>query len=119
MTSSNTKHRRVAIIGGGVAGSLAAIVLAKSTAFESITLFDRDGAFGRGLAYSATAEWHRINVPAYKMGGLGADDSEGFQDWLSETTGTDWTDYSQSFVPVGDTATTSPPICPRLPTQAS
>jgi uncharacterized NAD(P)/FAD-binding protein YdhS len=82
-----------------VAGSLAAISFAKLQQIESIAIFDRDGAFGRGLAYSATAPWHRINVPAYKMGGVGAEDTEGFADWLAETGQANWCDYSGSFVP--------------------
>lgn len=91
---------RIAIIGGGVAGSLAAITLAGLPQTQSIAIFDRAGAFGRGLAYSAEANWHRINVPAYKMGGLSDDDPDGFAEWLS---GTGWADnlrdFSESFVP--------------------
>lgn len=90
---------RVAIVGGGVAGSLAAIALAHIPQIGSITMFDRHGAFGRGLAYSAKAPWHRINVPAYKMGGIGAEDTEGFADWLIETRGPEWRDYVKSFAP--------------------
>lgn len=89
----------MAIVGGGVAGSLTAITLAQLPQVESITIFDRDNAFGRGLAYSAKAPWHRINVPAYKMGGIGAEDSEGFNDWLTQTGQAEWSDYSDSFVP--------------------
>jgi uncharacterized NAD(P)/FAD-binding protein YdhS len=46
----------------------------------------------------APADWHRINVPAYKMGGLHADD-EGFVDWLKQTGQADWPDFASSFVP--------------------
>ncbi len=99
MISNSPKRRRVAIVGGGVAGSLAAIALAKLPQIESIAVFDRVGAFGRGLAYSAKSPWHRINVPAYKMGGVGAEDTEGFADWLAATGQSDWRDYSDSFVP--------------------
>jgi uncharacterized NAD(P)/FAD-binding protein YdhS len=89
----------VAVVGGGVAGSLATIALAQLAQVGSIALFDRNNAFGRGLAYSAKAPWHRINVPAYKMGGVGAEDTEGFTDWLAETGQADWSEYSDSFVP--------------------
>jgi uncharacterized NAD(P)/FAD-binding protein YdhS len=78
---------------------LTAITLAQLPQIDSITIFDRDHAFGRGLAYSAKAPWHRINVPAYKMGGVGAEDTEGFADWLTETGQANWNDYSDSFVP--------------------
>jgi uncharacterized NAD(P)/FAD-binding protein YdhS len=94
----NAGRWRVAIVGGGVAGSLAAIALATIPRIESIAIFDRDAAFGRGLAYSAKSPWHRINVPAYKMGGVGAEDAEGFVDWLTATQQADWRDYSDSFV---------------------
>lgn len=99
MTSDSPRRWRVAIVGGGVAGSLTAIALAQLPQVGSIAIFDRHDAFGRGLAYSAQARWHRINVPAYKMGGVGTDDTEGFADWLAETGQTDWKDYSDSFVP--------------------
>lgn len=99
MTSDSPRRWRVAVIGGGVAGSLAAISLATLQQIETIAVFDRYGAFGRGLAYSAKAPWHRINVPAYKMGGTGAEDTEGFADWLAETGQADWCDYSDTFVP--------------------
>lgn len=89
----------MAVVGGGVAGSLAAITLTELPQIESIAVFDRHNAFGRGLAYSAPAPWHRINVPAYKMGGIRADDTEGFADWLAETGQAAWQDYSGSFVP--------------------
>lgn len=99
MTANSSRRWRVAVVGGGVAGSFAALALSKLPQIESIAVFDRNGAFGRGLAYSAKAAWHRINVPAYKMGGVSAEDTEGFADWLTETGQADWRDYSDSFVP--------------------
>lgn len=99
MNPARAGQWRVAIIGGGIAGALSAVALSRIPQIAAITIFDRDGAFGRGLAYSATAPWHRLNVPAYKMGGIGAEDTEGFADWLIETGQADWPDYSASFVP--------------------
>jgi uncharacterized NAD(P)/FAD-binding protein YdhS len=99
MTSQHPTPLSVAIIGGGAAGTLAAIILAKLPGIGGITLLDRDGRFGRGLAYSATQPWHRINVPAYKMGGVGADDPEGFADWLAANDHAAGPDYSTAFVP--------------------
>ncbi|MET0220376.1 MAG: FAD/NAD(P)-binding protein [Tardiphaga sp.] len=93
-----TRPLRVAVIGGGVAGAFAAIILSKLPQIGAITVLDRDAAFGRGIAYSAQAPWHRINVPAYKMGGIGADD-DGFVDWLKDTGQANWADFSASFVP--------------------
>src|SRR6478735_7667299 len=98
MTSASPHSLRVAVIGGGVAGAFAGIILARLSQIGPITVLDRDGAFGRGLAYSAKAKWHRINVPASKMGGLGAEDN-GFVEWLTETGQANWPDYSTSFVP--------------------
>lgn len=99
MTVINLRPQRVAIIGGGVAGTLAAVILSELPNIGEITLLDRTGAFGRGLAYSARAPWHRINVPAYKMGGLNAEDADGFTDWLAANGHVTGPDYSTSFVP--------------------
>jgi uncharacterized NAD(P)/FAD-binding protein YdhS len=99
MTSKIAAPLRVAIIGGGAAGTLAAIILSKLASIGHIVLLDRDGRFGRGLAYSATEKWHRINVPAYKMGGVGADDKEAFVDWLAANDHITGPDYSTAFVP--------------------
>lgn len=98
MTPDPSKPLRVAVIGGGVAGALAAIILSQLPQIGAITVLDRNAAFGRGLAYSARSPWHRINVPAYKMGGIGAAD-DGFVDWLKQTGQAEWADYSASFVP--------------------
>ena len=98
MTSPRTT-RQIAIIGGGAAGTLAAIILSKLPGIGRLTLLDRDGRFGRGLAYSAPEKWHRINVPAFKMGGVDAEDSEAFVDWLAARGDVTGPDYSQSFVP--------------------
>lgn len=99
MTQLPAGQWRAAIIGGGIAGALSALALSKIPRIAATMIFDRDGAFGRGLAYSAKADWHRLNVPAYKMGGIGAEDAEGFADWLAETGQANWPDYSASFVP--------------------
>jgi uncharacterized NAD(P)/FAD-binding protein YdhS len=58
---------RVAIVGGGAAGTLIALQLAERGIAS--TVFDRSGAFARGVAYSAASAWHRLNVPIDKMGG--------------------------------------------------
>jgi uncharacterized NAD(P)/FAD-binding protein YdhS len=99
MTSHIPTPLTVAIIGGGAAGTLATVILAKLSNIGRITLLDRDGRFGRGLAYSAKEKWHRINVPAFKMGGVGADDQEAFVDWLAANNHVTGPDYSTSFVP--------------------
>jgi uncharacterized NAD(P)/FAD-binding protein YdhS len=99
MTKLSSTQPRIAIIGGGVAGTFAALIMSGLPHFGQITLFDRDGRFGRGVAYSASAPWHRINVPAYKMGGLGADDWDGFANWVTDKGYLTSPDFSTSFVP--------------------
>lgn len=78
--SESNQQTRVAIVGGGAAGTLLALQLAARGITS--TVFDRRQAFGRGVAYSATAPWHRLNVPIDKMGGWRADDSDqAFHTW--------------------------------------
>lgn len=75
---------RIAIVGGGAAGTLLALALMRlPVPPRRIDLVDRAGAFGRGLAYAAPGMHHRINVPAHKMGGLAEDDADGFVRWLA------------------------------------
>lgn len=76
----------VAIVGGGAAGTLLALHLTRLHGIR-VTLYDGAGAFGRGAAYSATSPWHRLNVPAHKMGGWHADDADGFLQWLADRDG--------------------------------
>jgi len=76
----------VAIVGGGAAGTLLALHLARLHGIR-VTLYDGAGAFGRGAAYGATSPWHRLNVPASKMGGWQADDPEEFLQWLADRDG--------------------------------
>lgn len=76
----------VAIVGGGAAGTLLALHLVRRHGIP-VTLYDGSGAFGRGLAYSATSPWHRLNVPAVKMGGWQADDPDAFSRWLAARDG--------------------------------
>jgi uncharacterized NAD(P)/FAD-binding protein YdhS len=74
--------KRVVIVGGGAAGTLIALQLAERGITS--TVFDRTGAFARGVAYSAASPWHRLNVPIDKMGGWRADEAEtAFQTWYA------------------------------------
>lgn len=88
---------RVAIVGGGAAGTLLALQFAERGI--ATTVFDRREAFGRGVAYSPTAPWHRLNVPIDKMGGWRADDAEqAFHDWHVAQHGPLSTRYSDRYV---------------------
>jgi len=76
--------KRITIIGGGATGTLLAVNLIKHAGDESleINLIERQNRFGRGVAYSATEDFHLLNVPAAKMGAF-PDDIEHFHRWLT------------------------------------
>ena len=86
LSEKSTPRFRVAVVGGGAAGTLLALHLCATKGIE-VMLFDRHAAFGRGVAYSAQAPWHRLNVPAMKMGGWHEGDTLGFARWLHHERG--------------------------------
>jgi len=72
----------VTIIGGGASGVLLAAHLLRDPETDiRVTLIERRGQFGQGLAYSASQRDHRVNVPARGMSAF-ADDPEHFWRWL-------------------------------------
>jgi uncharacterized NAD(P)/FAD-binding protein YdhS len=76
---------RVAIVGGGAAGALAAIHLLRERRERGgleIELIDRDGSFGAGVAYGTEDPLHLLNVPAVRMGGISGR-PEDFHEWLA------------------------------------
>lgn len=76
------KNRSVIIIGGGASGVILAAHLLRSPDPDlKVTLVERAGQFGQGLAYSALQRQHRVNVPARGMSAF-ADDPEHFWRWL-------------------------------------
>lgn len=80
MTLSN--QRSVVIIGGGASGVIVAAQLLRSPDPDlRVTLIERQGRFGQGLAYSAQHKNHRVNVPARGMSAF-PDDAEHFWRWL-------------------------------------
>jgi uncharacterized NAD(P)/FAD-binding protein YdhS len=78
--------QRVAIVGGGAAGALAAVHLLREPrergALE-IDLIDRTGTFGAGVAYGTQDPLHLLNVPAVRMGAISGH-PEHFHEWLTE-----------------------------------
>lgn len=70
---------RVAIVGAGFSGTMLAVHLASRGAV--VTLIDRRGRFGAGLAYSTTEPVHLLNVPAGKMSAF-VDTPDHFAQWL-------------------------------------
>lgn len=70
------------IIGGGASGVLLAAHLLRNPDPDlRVTLIEKAGRFGQGLAYSALNRDHRVNVPARGMSAF-ADDPEHFWRWL-------------------------------------
>lgn len=89
----------VVVVGGGVAGTMTALKLAATPGIGRIILLDRDGRFGRGVAYSANKPWHRINVPSRKMGGIDDANPDGFTAWLADEGHEAGPEYAKAFVP--------------------
>jgi uncharacterized NAD(P)/FAD-binding protein YdhS len=75
---------RVAIVGAGAAGTLAAVHLLRAaptgTALE-VELIDGRGCFGPGVAYGTDDPLHLLNVPAVRMGAVSGH-PEHFHEWL-------------------------------------
>jgi uncharacterized NAD(P)/FAD-binding protein YdhS len=73
---------RIAIIGGGASGVIAAANLSRETHGETeIWLIERRREIGRGLAYAAGDPDHLLNVRASNMSAF-ADDPDHFLRWL-------------------------------------
>lgn len=72
----------VTIIGGGASGVLLAAHLLRDPETDiRVTLLERRGQFGQGVAYSASQREHKVNVPARGMSAF-ADDPDHFWRWL-------------------------------------
>ena len=74
---------RVAIVGGGAAGVLAAVHLRRGTPDAQITLIDASGRPGTGAAYGTDDPTFLLNVPAPRMS-VWPDDPDHFSRWLDE-----------------------------------
>jgi uncharacterized NAD(P)/FAD-binding protein YdhS len=82
----STPTQRVAIVGGGAAGAVAATHLLREYREDcplEIDLIDRTGTFGAGVAYGTTDPLHLLNVPAVRMGAIHGH-PENFHEWLAE-----------------------------------
>jgi uncharacterized NAD(P)/FAD-binding protein YdhS/predicted metal-dependent enzyme (double-stranded beta helix superfamily) len=94
-SSSSGPRRRagratIAIVGGGAAGTLTAIHLARASLETRIVLVERAPRFARGVAYSTTLSAHLLNVPAARMSAL-AGDPEHFLRWARTRIGAEAT----------------------------
>jgi uncharacterized NAD(P)/FAD-binding protein YdhS len=74
---------RVAIVGGGAAGVLAAVHLRRRNPEAQITLIDASGRPGTGAAYGTNDPTFLLNVPAQRMSAW-PDDPDHFCRWLDE-----------------------------------
>lgn len=77
----------VAIIGGGFSGTMLAVQLLRRGETR-VTLIERSGTPGRGLAYGAAHSMHLLNVRAGGMSAY-ADDPGHFARWLEALNGGD------------------------------
>jgi uncharacterized NAD(P)/FAD-binding protein YdhS len=71
----------IAIIGGGVSGTLTAFHLVRRGVPARVILIDQRPDFGLGLAYSTPSLRHLLNVPAGKISAL-PDRPDHFLNWL-------------------------------------
>src|ERR1700735_2788405 len=71
----------IAIVGGGVSGTLTAFHLVRQGTPARVILIDKRPDFGLGLAYSTPSHRHLLNVPAGKISAL-PDQPNHFLDWL-------------------------------------
>lgn len=97
---------RVAIVGAGAAGTMAALHLLRRNDSRELhlTVIDPDAKTGPGVPYRTTDPRHLLNVPAGK---LGVDSAEplGFVAWLHDNGQTDT--GPGDFVPRGCSDATS------------
>jgi len=75
----------IIIIGGGASGILlAAHLLRRSGDRLQVTVIEKRGQLGRGVAFSSSESHHILNVPASNMSAY-ADQPEHFRGWLRHT----------------------------------
>jgi uncharacterized NAD(P)/FAD-binding protein YdhS len=81
MTTLRVKPKTIAIIGGGVSGTLTAYHLLEQDAKVRVIVIDPRPELGLGLAYSTPSLRHLLNVPAGKISAF-PDDPMHFLQWL-------------------------------------
>src|ERR1700684_2101278 len=81
MTTRKGPSTTIAIIGGGVSGTLTAFHLVRQGTPARVILIDKRPDFGLGLAYSTPSLRHLLHVPAGKISAL-PDQPDHFLNWL-------------------------------------
>jgi uncharacterized NAD(P)/FAD-binding protein YdhS len=72
---------KIAIVGAGYSGTMAAVEAARAVPGAEIALVDRRGTFAAGAAYSTTSGSHLLNVRARGMSAF-AEDPDHFVRWV-------------------------------------
>lgn len=72
---------RVAVVGAGLSGAAQALHLRRA-GVPRVTLIEREGTPGRGIAYATPRPEHLLNVPARRMA-VFPDDPDHFARWLA------------------------------------
>jgi len=83
MSTRSEPTATIAIIGGGVSGTLTAFHLVRQETPARVILIDPRPDFGLGLAYSTPSLRHLLNVPAGKVSAL-PEQPDHFLNWLRE-----------------------------------
>src|SRR6202012_5927636 len=81
MATQKEPMTTIAIVGGGVSGTLTAFHLVRQGTPARVILIDQRPAFGLWLAYSTPSLRHLLNVPAGKISAL-PDQPDHFRRWL-------------------------------------
>src|SRR5260370_41403581 len=97
MTTGKDPITTIAIIGGGVSGTLTAFHLVRQGTLARVILIEQRPDFGLGLAYSTPSLRHLLNVPAGKISAL-PDQPDHFLHWLRRNHDPDAT--AKTFAPL-------------------
>jgi uncharacterized NAD(P)/FAD-binding protein YdhS len=74
---------RVAVVGGGYSGTMAAVEIARALPSAEVNLVEKSGRFAAGAAYSTESPSHLLNVRARSMSAF-ADDPGHFVRWVEQ-----------------------------------
>lgn len=74
---------RVAIVGAGYSGTIAAVEIARAAPGAEIILIEKSGHFARGAAYGTTSPGHLLNVRARNMSALAGEPGH-FAAWAGQ-----------------------------------